>query len=212
MDALVQVEQKYGFTLPSVYRSFVERGYVTYPGDAYLWVHEAEWLPTEDMLDHGGFGDLGSPKPGLVAFAFSGRRDLWAWQTERVSKVGEPTIVLCPRDSYEGEWYAPSFLGWLYRISLEYASSMWDEEAETKQNLGRWASVLREFGKHEWADFVEGVASRAVIVSRSGSRGQLVENSLISQQDVSGRLVAAFGPGFIDSPYIWDLEGEPAAE
>lgn len=210
MDALSQVEQKYDFTLPSAYRSFVERGYLTHPGDAYLWVHEAEWLPIADMLNHGGF--WGNPKPGLVAFAFSGRRDLWAWQTQRVSELGEPTIVLCPRDCYEGEWYAPSFLGWLYRISLEYASSMWDEEAETKQNLHRWALVLRELGKEEWADLVVSIASRAVVVvNRSGSRGQHVESSLISQREVNDRIVEAFGPGFVDSPYIWDLEGEPAA-
>lgn len=209
MDALSQVEQTYGFTLPSAYRSFVERGYLTYPGDAYLSVHEAEWLPTTDMLDRGGF--WGNPKPGLVAFAFSGGRDLWAWQTQRVSELGEPMIAFCPRDCYEGEWYAPSFLGWLYRISLEYASSMWDDEADTKQSLHRWASVLREFDKHEWAAFVQSIASRAVVVSRSGSRGQHVENSLICQRDVNDRIVAAFGPGFVDSPYIWDLEGEPAA-
>ena len=86
---------------------------------------------------------------------------------------------------------------------------MWDEEAETKQNLRRWASVLRKFGKG--ADFVQSIASRALVVDRSGSGGEDVEDSLISQRGATDRIVAAFGPGFVDSPYIWDLEGEPAA-
>jgi hypothetical protein len=210
VDTLTEVEQKYGFTLPSAYRSFAERGYLTYPGDAYLYVHEAEWLPATEMLDRGGF--WGNPKPSLVAFAFTGGRDLWAWQIQRTSALGEPTIALCPRDSCEGEWYAPSFLGWLYRISLEYASSMWDEEAETKQNLHRWASVLREFGQYEWADHVKSIESRAVVVARSGPRGQQhLLNSLVSQTEINDRILATFGPGFVGVPYIWDVDGEPAA-
>jgi hypothetical protein len=210
MDALSQVEQKYGFTLPRAYRAFVDRGYMQHPGDDYLWVDEAEWLPPAEMLDRGGF--WGNPKPGLVAFAFSGRRDLWAWQTKQMSNDGEPMIAYCPRDSYEGWWHAPSFLGWLYRISLEYASSMWDEEAETRANLRRWASVLREFDQPEWSAVVESVASRPVVSTRSGPRGQHVENSLINQREADDRIVAAFGPGFLNSRYVWDLEGEPAAD
>ncbi len=210
MDELAQVEQTYGFTLPSAYRSFVERGYMRHPGKEYLWVHEAEWLPPADMLDQGGL--WGCPKPGLVAFASTAGRDRWAWQTKRKSNDGEPMIVYCPRDSYEGEWYAPSFLGWLYRLSLEYASSMWDDESETKANLHRWASVLREFGKQEWSDVVQSVTSRPVVVIKSRSRARDLENfALISQREINDRVAAAFGPGFIDTPYIWNLEGEPRA-
>lgn len=209
MDILSQFEQKYDFTLPSTYRSFVARGYTTYPGDAYLWVHEAEWLRPDKMLDRGGF--WGNPKSGLVAFAFSGGRDLWAWQTKKTSDTGEPLIAFCPRDSYQGRWHAPSFLGWLYRLSLEYASSMWDEESETKANLHRWASVLREFDKPEWAEVVHSVADRAVVARKTGSLGQRVEISLIGEPEINDRVVAAFGPGFVDSPYIWDREGEPEA-
>jgi hypothetical protein len=202
MNTLLQIEKKYGFTLPVAYRSFVDRGYMRLPGKDYLWVHEAEWLPPSEMLDKGGF--WGNPKPGLVAFAFTGGRGLWAWQTKQSSKEGEPMIAFCPCDSYEGWWHAPTFLGWLYRVSLEYACSMWDEESETKTNLHRWAAVLREFHKLEWSDVVQSVAARPVVLTKFG------ENSLISLPEVHDRIAAAFGPSFINSPYIWDLEGEPA--
>jgi hypothetical protein len=207
MDILSQVERKYGFTLPDTYRSFDERGYMRCLDKDYLWVHEAEWLPPPEMLDQGGF--WGNPKPGLVAFAFSGGRDLWAWQTKNRSNNGEPMIAYCPRDSYEGWWHSPSFMGWLYRLSLEYACSMWDEESDTRTNLHRWASVLREFGKAEYSDILQSVASRPIVVTKSGSREQHLENSLISWREVNDRIDAAFGPGFVDSPYIWDLDGEP---
>jgi hypothetical protein len=209
MDELAQIEQKHGFTLPCAYRSFIVRGYMRHPGEDYLWVHEAEWLPPAEMLHQGGLP--GNPKPGLVAFASTGGRDLWAWQTKNRSAGGEPMIAFCPRDSYEGWWHAPSFVGWLYRLSLEYASSLWNEESETKANLHRWASVLRDFDKAEWSDVVQSVASRPVVVTKSGSRGHGVEYALIGQREVSDRIVAAFGPGFVDAPYIWDIEGEPAA-
>ena len=208
MDALSQIEHKYGFMLPSAYRSFAERGYLTYPGKAYLWVHEAEWLPTAAILDQGGF--WGRPKPGLVAFAFSGGRDLWAWQTQRTSDACEPAIAYCPRDCYEGWWHAPSLLGWLYRIGLEYASLIACEEAEAKRNLQKWASVLREFEKRQWADALESVARRNVMVSRAGLRGQFVHKALISRSEVNDRILADFGAGFISTPYIWDVGGEPA--
>lgn len=209
MDALSQLEKKYQFTLPTAYRSFYERGYLTYPGDAYLWVHEAEWLSPTEILDRGGF--WGNPKPGLVAFAFNGRRDLWAWQTQRISEVGEPWIVHCPRDCYEGSWVAPSFLGWFYRVSLEYANWMWEEESESKQRLHRWASVLREFEKGEWADDIESIAHRKVMVTKSGLHDEYISNSLISGWDVGDRIRAAFGKGFVEAPYIWDIDGEPKA-
>ena len=64
MDALSRIEHQFHFTLPAAYRAFVERGYTTYPGDAYLWVSEAEWLSPSEMRRQGGF--WGKPKPGLL--------------------------------------------------------------------------------------------------------------------------------------------------
>jgi hypothetical protein len=88
---------------------------------------------------------------------------------------------------------------------------MWTEEAETKQNLQRWSSVLREFNKPDWADVVQSVASRPVVTTRSGSRGQYEANSLIDRSELNDHIVAAFGPGFLDTPYIWDIDGESEA-
>ncbi|MDR6919100.1 hypothetical protein J2X66_006006 [Pseudomonas sp. 3296] len=208
MTELSKIEQQYRFTLPRTYRSFVEHGYFAHPSETFLWVHEAEWLPPSEMLQDGGF--WGNPKPGLVAFAFSGRRDLWAWQTQCISNLSEPTIVFCPRDDWEGEWFAPSFLGWLYRVCLEYGSSLWYDEPKTRMDLSRWAAVLQEHGAQEWANVVRSVACRKIVAVESGAHGY-VERSLINKSEVDDRITAAFGPHFIGGSYIWDWHGEPPA-
>lgn len=76
MSDLLELERRYGFVLPTAYRAFSERGYLAHASPSYLWVHEAEWLSGAEMLVAGGF--WGNPKPGLVAFAFTGGRDVWA--------------------------------------------------------------------------------------------------------------------------------------
>ena len=45
MDELAAIELQREFKLPQPYRVFAERGYLSFPGDAYLWVNEAERIP-----------------------------------------------------------------------------------------------------------------------------------------------------------------------
>jgi len=94
----------------------------------------------------------------------------------------------------------------LYRMSLEYAWMMWDDEAESKINLRRWAAVLREFEKPLWADDVESIATREAAF-REPTHAKHGSASLLSHAEVNDRIFAA-GPGFIDAPYVWDVDGE----
>jgi hypothetical protein len=204
MEALSAIEREHGFKLPQPYRAFAERGYLTHQGDVYLWVNEAEWIPPEEVITYEW---MGRPKPGLVPFAFTGGGDVWAWQTQRIMSSGEPAIAFCPHDSYEGHWHAPTFIGWLYRTGLEYATVIWDEETETRKNLATWSHLVRVFGDSAWATDLDEISRRPLLKYRVGRRET---EGLLHPDDLRTRVAAAFGSDFVDAPYIWDQEGDAA--
>jgi hypothetical protein len=203
MDDLTAIEKKFGFKLPADYRKFVERGYIW--GTDYLWVHEAEWIPPQDIPDYEMFG---TPKPGLVPFAFGGSGDPFCWQTQRITSANEPAVVLCPHDSFEGEWYAPSFMGWLYRTDLDYSIDPSFEEDEKRENLKKWADVLWGFGQEESADDLAEISYRPL---RTCNVGRNTYEYLLSEDEARERLRSAFGNEYVDAPYIWDIDGESAS-
>lgn len=116
--------------------------------------------------------------------------------------------MFCPRDSYSGWWHAPSFVGWLFRISLEYVAPMWDREAETRRNLRSWVPLLREFGGSTFAEVVEEVATRPVITIAQGGRGTPDMKALVAPEEVQGHVRRAFGDDYVNASYVWDIDGE----
>jgi len=207
MDILGQIENHHRFALPAAYRAFAERGLLTYPGPAYLWVNEAEWIPLPQMVSYDW--SYANPKPGLVPFAFTGGASLCCWQTRRVTEFGEPAIVFCPRDCYEGDWYAPSFAGWLYRVALDYALSI-DDENEGKTHIANWANAFREFGKQSWYDDLLQVIQRQPFRHPIGRRAQVV-TGLLTHQELQERIRVQLGLDYLDARYIWDVDGESDA-
>jgi hypothetical protein len=207
MDTLKRIEDRHHFTLPPAYRSFVERGYLTYPGSAYVWVHEAEWLPPTEIAEY-RWPSFTKPKPGLVPFAFAANGDLWCWKADRVTALQEPAIAYCPHDSYVGNWHAPCFIGWLYRLSLEYASSMWDDETKAKRNIASWASLIRDFGNKEWSGDLDELLVRSPVQYEWGPR-RVKLTGLLTYQELEARIRLAFGKEYLNAPFAWDFEGEP---
>lgn len=206
MESLTAIERQWKFKLPPTYCAFAERGYLNFSGDAYLWVNDAEWIPPSEILNYEWSG---TQKLGLVPFAFTGGGDVWAWQTQRILSTNEPAIAFCPRDDYQGHWHAPSFIGWLYRIGLEYASLGWDEEPETRNNLTSWSRVVREFGDATWAADLEEISRRPLQKYRVG---RYDADGLLPLNELRDRVASAFGGEFVDSPYVWDNEGDAAAD
>jgi len=208
MDVLTRIETCQHVRLPRAYRAFAERGYLTHPGDSYLWVHEAEWIPLAEVAEY-EWPSYAQPKQGLVPFAFAGNGDLWCWNSSRMTGLKEPAIVYCPHDCYEGHWHAPSFIGWLYRLSLEYASSMWHDEAETKQNVRDWNALVREFGPAKWADDLDEVLARSPFEYEFGPR-RMKERGLLTDKELAARVSRAFGADYVGAPFVWNSHGDPS--
>jgi hypothetical protein len=149
-----RIEDRYAFCFPSEYTAMHRKGWLQFDParrglpQPYLWMNEMEWLSLQDMLD---FEFPTYCKPGFVPFAFTGGGDHWCWYPEHAAD-GVTPVVLCPRDSTAGEFYAPSFTGSLYRQILDFACS-WikpAEEAEARTHLKRWLDDLCPFFPAAW--------------------------------------------------------------
>src|SRR5215475_13184716 len=97
MNVFTKLESHYGLPFPPGYRDWSLKQYTDDPGGVYrhltfgqmranpraqryLWVHEAEWIPPDEIPQY----DLWRPNiiPGLIPFAFSGAGDNWCWNTQ----------------------------------------------------------------------------------------------------------------------------------
>jgi hypothetical protein len=156
-DIFKQIETKYRFTFPQEYRQMWERGWFDFkkgtvphsnPSDeSYLWMNEMEWMPLADILD---FAFPSYCKPGFVPFAFTGGGSYWCWYPEHVTNDAVP-IVHCPRDSKIAEFYAPHFLGAVYRQILDFASNLdGEDESLARKHLKRWLDDLGPFFPMPW--------------------------------------------------------------
>src|SRR6516164_5067104 len=81
-DIFRQIEQRYGFSVPTEYRLMSERGWFDFDdarnrvGPDYLWLYDMEWLDPAGIRDH-EFPEY--CEPGFVPFAFTGGGDHWCW-------------------------------------------------------------------------------------------------------------------------------------
>lgn len=165
MDELDQIEQKYSFTLPQTYRSMFAVGWldVKSPDPLYFWLLGAEWLSPAEILE---YEPEDYQKPGFVPFAAEADGSHWCWWPE----AHPETVVLCPRDCYDGEFYAPSFLGFVYCRLLDYAGCVSrQEEQEARQHLYESTVRLANYFPDAWKETLNTLASAELVqLSYSG--------------------------------------------
>jgi hypothetical protein len=149
-DLYAEIERRFSFALPEEYRRMRDRGWFGPSESTYLWLHEMEWMSLKDIRD----GDpvfFQFTRPGLIPFAFTGGRDHWCWYPEHMAD-GVAPVVECPRDSVIGRFYAPSFLGAIYRQILDFAC--WQitpaEESKARRHLKRWLDDLGPLMPDNW--------------------------------------------------------------
>ena len=147
MNVYDKIHQRFGFSLPDEYRSMERAGFFDAKKEAtYLWVPEAEWLSPREILK---FEFEEYHKPGFIPFAFTGASDHWCWWPAE----HESAVVLCPHDSIEASFDAPSFVGSLYRRILDYCLSFeLDEEKEVRERLVGWGKTLMPYFPSRWTE------------------------------------------------------------
>ncbi|MFL5807305.1 MAG: SMI1/KNR4 family protein [Roseiflexaceae bacterium] len=141
-----EIEQRYQFVIPPLYRSLQHQGWLdpaNLAGQAlldshYLWLFDVEWWSLDQIRD---YAYPSYYQPGFVPFASTDTGDFWCWWPERATDAGAP-VVLCPHDSIFAHIDAPHFEGWIYRRVLTYAAFLPAAEQEGRAWLTRWAQVL----------------------------------------------------------------------
>ncbi len=110
-----------------------------------------EWMPLAEILNFEFFSFC---KPGFVPFAFTGGGSLWCWYPEYATN-GVVPVVHCPRDCNTGEFFAPHFLGAVYRQILDYASNLdREDESLARKHLKRWLDDLGPLFPIPWRSTV----------------------------------------------------------
>ena len=156
-DQSQQVEQKYGLILPDAYRSMYAAGWMDVKGDNYFWLNDARWMSLERILNH-------EPeeyhRPGFVPFARTVGGDEWCWWPS----AHPGTIVSCPHDFELGDYFTPSFIGFIYRRLLDYTLYVpAEDEQEVRECLRTAVIRLSAYLPHLWKEALTATASASSV-------------------------------------------------
>ncbi len=153
---LERIEKRYGLRLPPVYLEMRAQGWLEYaPPDHpnLLWLHDAEWMSLQEIVY---YQPAEYHKLGYVPFATTAGGDHWCWWPSEHPDA----VVLCPHDYELGDFYAPSFAGFIYRQLLDYARYVRaEDEQEVRQYLRTAASRLSEYLPGSWIETLTTTAS-----------------------------------------------------
>jgi hypothetical protein len=174
--------------------------------DCYLWVHEAEWIPPDEIPQY----DLWRSNiiPGLIPFAFSGARDNWCWNTQVKNGDAEYEVLYCWRDEELADRFAPTFPAWFYRNSLDYASGAIEKDddgiEEARRNLRLWSERLSEIHPGAWADHLAGLAQKQPSEYKHPKlRASVTMFGFITAMKVDEIVADQFGPGYLEQKVQW---------
>lgn len=162
----------------------------------YLWIYEAEWLTAESARER--LRHVRSARP-ICPFAFTGRGDLWCWLLDNPNQL---PVVECPRDSFEGRFYAPSFSAFLFRRALDFAAGGYDSLDEGRSWLRAWRKRLAAFWPERWLSLIDEIQGRSEIV-------EVVFNMpvryLVSDEEAVGFLRQEWAWARLDQSFSWQL-------
>ena len=112
--------------LPRIYTNYESKGFFDVKTcrsrddfeNKYIWFYDMEWMNKESILNYNY--EEGEDRR-VIPFARTGGGDLWGWYKDEKSSDNLP-VVFCPKEDDEGIFYAPSFLGAIFRHILEFSS------------------------------------------------------------------------------------------
>jgi len=207
-SVLDEIEDKYGFALPKLYRTIVDNNWVTYRGNErnYLYLYEAEWMPTEEIRDH---EREDYHKPGFVPFAFNGAGDHYCWWPEAVHEYGVP-IVECPHDYERATVFAPNFLGFVYRNILHLAAHHYDPDHDkySRDLLRDYDRRLTPLLPEPWGNMIRSLVARpAVTRTMTSPNGQhsWAWTGLIPEDELAHLVSTSLSYPDLDREFTWML-------
>jgi len=195
-ELLAAIENRYGFTLPAVYRHAVKNGWSdTSVWEQYTPLFMGEWLSLQAILDYDFQAvDPETPaNPGLVPFAQSPGGDPYCWYPARTVD-GEPVVGYTEYGEFGHiELCAPSLLGFVYRNALDQLSAgcEYEDEATAKHNLARWRVTWFPLFPQPWQQALAAIPDSAEVEwSRKLKSGYQERGRSFLHPDIRKRIVA----------------------
>ena len=208
MNTITKLEAYYGVPFPRGYRDWSLKKYIDHRDsmDNYLWVHEAEWIPPDEIPDH----DLWRSNiiHGLIPFAFSGAGDNWCWNTQVNNGNSEYEVLYCWRDEELAEKFAPTFPAWFYRNCLNYAAGAIDKDDDgiekARTNLRSWSQKLSEIHSGPWVEHLSLLAeTQPSEYKHPKLRDSVRMFGFITAMDVEQIVADQFGRCYLEDKVEW---------
>jgi hypothetical protein len=132
----------------------------------------------------------------LVPFAFTGGGDSWCWNLNCPAGIGNDYQVLCCRhDEDAADIYAPTLPDGIYRLALDWASDL-DEEEEQRKGLRNVAAALKEVGRNQ-------ECCHLLALSEAESQESRYGQALISEKELDTLITQRFGPDYLRHQINW---------
>jgi hypothetical protein len=209
-QALERIEAKLGGPLPAGYRDWSLKNYTNVEalGKEYLWVSDAEWIPSEEIPDYDFDPFRKDILEGLTPFAFTCGGDPWCWNTQIRTGHAEYEVLCCWHDEDLADVYAPSFPGWFYRRCLNYASGEFARNdrdiQEARSCLKLWSTRLAEIGPRDWADHLEALAGVTPFEYKHPKlRASGTRFGFLTDMEVKDWIAQKWGQRYIDGKVAW---------
>jgi hypothetical protein len=208
MSDLTKLEAHYGVAFPPGYRDWSLKKYTDYRDnqEGYLWVHEAEWIPPDEIPER----DLWRLNiiPGLIPFAFNGAGDNWCWNTQVKLGDAEYEVLFCWHDEDLADAFAPTFPAWFYRNCLDFASGTMDNDEdeiqEARENLRLWSDRLSEIHPGPWAEHLLSLAEREPFEYKHPKlRASVTLFGFITAMEVDQIVAEQFGIRYLEGKVEW---------
>lgn len=200
-----------GDVLPKTYKEISIRGYTNKwnsnskddVNQNYLWFINLIWLSNDEIMhkEYEIFHDI-----KLIPFAYTNGGDYWCFDYNQKDYT---PVVCCYHDGAEGEYYAKTLEGALFRQILDFACNEFtDSENEDEESIvtGKkfvlnWIGMLEEYFPDEWLAELKSIVKNKNYVD--SSPGYVL---MISEYEYDELLKKYIDFDLLDKKFIWTQE------
>jgi hypothetical protein len=185
------------FDPPASYVRIREMGILAHP--LRLW--NFDWM-TDEARSNWQFPDFSQPTlPGLFPFAQDYTGDPYCWLQGRLSRFGEPDILLCDHEEGFAWLYAPSLAGAIFRTAATYAAAA--RESSVAPMVEMIEQVIKVYGDLLPDDWVQRLSLLAKQEPKIFRGAAVTKFSLHAPWDSTELIKQLFGSPYAEKNIQW---------
>ena len=190
MKLIEQIEKKYGFQLPKMYRQLAESGRL----DSCLHLPDGRIEELQEVADH-EWEDYLNPIDGLVPFAANGAGEPYCWLLSTPTNDGEFAVIEAQQG--EGIVFAPSVAGTIFRATFHFYASEAQEEID--EDFDEVLALLQGNAPQAWCDTLSGLKELPSQENKFGCH-------LLTDEEQTAVIQKLFGDEYIEQEIEWELD------